>query len=509
MGSAIAAGNDQTAAAGERIAREGGNAVDIAVGAALSATLCEMLMCSLGGSGFVCLRLPDGSAEVIEGADAVPGRGRRLHPSEIDFREAHLPYGDGITVRVGHGTVAVPGLLGALACAHRRHGRLPWREVMAPALELAAAGWRAVPIMCRWLEMTGEAIFERQRASRECFLPGGRVPRPGETFSVSKLVDTYDTIAREGERSFYQGDLARAFAGEMQDHGGQVTREDLACYRAAVRRPLSLSSGGFLLALNPPPALGGSALGALVGLLALRWRPDMAESERAQLHARAQSYVLGLRERTLAREDFGEAAARSLLSAPVLARHADVMRSEHTTHLSVATDDGAVVGVSMSMGYGAGVTIPGTGIPCNNSAGEPELNPRGFGAGEPGERFVSNMAPTVAWHPDGRALALGSPGASRITTAIAQTWVRHALEGASMEEAVAAPRLHVEDWADGLRVQCEPGIDPSLLSDGFRVRPFESLDFFFGGVQLAGRDGRGVLHAVADPRRDGDARVLD
>lgn len=162
----------------------------------------------------------------------------------------------------------------------------------------------------------------------------------------------------------------------------------------------------------------------------------------------------------------------------------------------------------MSMGYGAGVTIGGTGIPCNNSAGEPELNPRGFGAGQPGSRLSSNMTPTVAWHPDGRSLALGSPGASRITTALAQTWLRYALEGATMEQAVAAPRLHVEQWADGLRVQCEPGIDPRLLHDDFLVRPFENLDMFFGGVQLAGRDDRGALHAVADPRRDGEARVV-
>ncbi|MDD9932826.1 MAG: gamma-glutamyltransferase [Myxococcales bacterium] len=506
---AIAAGNEQTAAVGERLALEGGNAVDIAVGATLAATLCEMLMCSLGGSGFLMLRLESGACELIEGADAMPGKGRAAAAAPPTQREAHLPYGDGITVRVGHGTVAVPGLLAALCCAHRRHGRLPFQEVMAPALELARDGWRCAPIMSRWLEMTGSHIFDRQPASRRCLLPDGRTPRPGELFRVPGLEGTYEAIAREGARAFYEGDLAASFVREMELHGGLVTRRDLASYEAAVRAPLRLPSAGFTLALNPPPAVGGSAVGALIGLLEVGGGAPAQGAARAELHARAQAYVLGLRERELAREDFGEHAARALLSSQVLARHSAALRSEHTTHLSVATADGSSVAVSMSMGYGAGVTIPDTGVPCNNSAGEPELNPRGFGAAPAGARLISNMAPTVAWHADGRSLALGSPGASRITTAIAQTWARYALEGCSMEEAVAAPRLHVEQWEDGPRAQCEPGIDSARLHAAFRVRPFEQPDMFFGGVQLVGHEPDGTLHAVADPRRDGDARIVD
>ncbi len=159
----------------------------------------------------------------------------------------------------------------------------------------------------------------------------------------------------------------------------------------------------------------------------------------------------------------------------------------------------------MSNGYGSGITIPGTGVICNNSLGEPELNPRGYHAAAPGTRMVSNMAPTLARHPDGRRfLAMGSPGASRITTAIAQAWLSYALEGCSFEEAVTAPRLHLEPMPDGLRAQCEPGIDPGLLAaNGYTVRPFEERDMYFGAVKLAGCDARGNLHAIADDRREG------
>jgi len=152
--------------------------------------------------------------------------------------------------------------------------------------------------------------------------------------------------------------------------------------------------------------------------------------------------------------------------------------------------------------------IPGLGIACNNSLGEPELNPQGFHRGKPGGRLTTNMSPTVAWHPDGRCLALGSPGASRITTAIAQTWLHVVLDGKTYEDSVAAPRLHVQRFGEQLRAQFEPEIDTSLLGDQFVLRPFDSTDWYFGGVKLVGIDERGKLHAVADSRREGGVEFV-
>ena len=116
--------------------------------------------------------------------------------------------------------------------------------------------------------------------------------------------------------------------------------------------------------------------------------------------------------------------------------------------------------------------------------------------------------PPWAWHQDGRCLAMGSPGASRITTAIAQTWSRYIHEGMTFEEAVAAPRLHIESLPDGLRAQCEPGIETSLLSPQFVVRPFDRPDMYFGANKLAALDEDGQLHAVADERRPGSVEIV-
>ncbi len=113
------------------------------------------------------------------------------------------------------------------------------------------------------------------------------------------------------------------------------------------------------------------------------------------------------------------------------------------------------------------------------------------------------MSPTVAWHPDGRFLVLGSPGASRISTAIAQTWKRVVCDGMSYEEAVAAPRIHIEQYDREIRAQYEPGIDTSQLEKPLVLRPFEDFDRYFGGIKLIGMDDNRRLHAVADARREG------
>lgn len=506
---AIAADAPGTADAAMRIAEEGGNVVDMAVAAALAATVAENLMGSLGGSAFLMVRRAGGRPELVEGGDVMPRVGAAPDPAgeAPRWRRVHLPYGDGIEVVAGHASVAVPGMLRGLELAWRRHGSLPWRELVAPAIDVAKAPCPVSPTLWRWLAIAGRAVFYEQEASRRCFFPDGEnALGEGDRYRIPHMAETLELIADEGADALYRGDLGAMFAREMRDNGGFVTREDLEAYRARVRDPLRVRSGGFELALNPPPAVGGAALGSLVGLLEAGWERGQTAAERALLHARAQQCLLRVREDELYDAGFDGSRAAVLLAPETLRRHLHKLRSPNTTHFSVAAADGAMAAVTLSNGYGSGITIPGTGIVCNNSLGEPELNPQGYHGSPRGARMVSNMAPTVALHRDGRCLALGSPGASRITTAIAQTWARHAFGGASFEGSVSGARLHVEEWGDGLRAQCEPGVDASLLGEEFVVRPFERPDMFFGAVKLVGLDGRGELRAIADGRREGAVR---
>ena len=499
---AIAADSPLTTRAGVEIAQLGGNAVDIAVGAALAASLSEILMCSLGGSAFLMIHKPGQSPELVDGADAMPGGHLKLDPNSAGWREVDLPYGDGITVRAGQASVAVPGMLAALETAWRRGGSLPWSEVVSPALELARNGFSLSPTTARWLSIAGKPLFFPQQASRDCFFPDGSQAAAGEPFYIPDMAQTLELIAREGAGAFYRGDIAAAFVKEMSENGGFVTRSDLANYRAIVRQPLKLTSWGFELALNPPPAVGGAALGSLMGLLELTAKPDMTSAQQTRQQVQAMRALWELRS---------QENPEVFLAEDTLRRYLSRIQSPNTMHLSVATGEGEMVSVTMSNGYGSGVTIPGTGITCNNSLGEPELNPKGFLGAALGERMVSNMAPSLAWHPDGRCLAFGTPGASRITTALAQMWTRYAAAGVSLEEAVAAPRLHVEPKNSKWRVLCEPGIDTTLLEaegKNLEIYPFERLDMFFGAIKIAGINGRGKLEAVADNRREGSIETI-
>jgi gamma-glutamyltranspeptidase/glutathione hydrolase len=293
----------------------------------------------------------------------------------------------------------------------------------------------------------------------------------------------------------------------MAATGGLVTRDDLAAYRAEVRRPLRLRARGTSLHLNPPPAVGGVAVGSLIRLLEESWHPDAPAAAWVAAQVRAQQVLFGLRRDGGIGAAMGEAECRALLAPGLLRRQAGAMASPHTTHISVATADGSLVALTLSNGYGSGITIPETGIPCNNSLGEPELNPAGYLAAPPGSRLVSNMAPSLVRLANGSRFALGSPGASRITTAMAQVWSRLTLEGLRPEEAIAAPRLHLQTERDPPLLLCEPGFDLSAVEEELEVYRFAAPDMYFGGIKMAGTDVDGQLLAHADQRREGAVRL--
>jgi gamma-glutamyltranspeptidase/glutathione hydrolase len=494
--------------AGRQLAEMGGNVVDIAVGCALAATVAEALMCSLGGSAFINIKLPGKDPELIDGADAMPHIPEEDRKNEQKaWTSANIPYGDGITINVGHASVAVPGMLRALELAWQRHGSLPWPEVVAPAIQLASSGVMANQTLVMWLGMAGRAVYFQQRESRETFFPDGSNPlRQGEFYKPPHLAGTLELVAREGADALYRGDLGRAFSQEITSNHGYVTMDDLAAYEAKVRKPIVLRSHGYRLALNPPPSIGGAMAGSMVQLYDDVWHPGMSEAERNLAIARIQRTMFSLRHQE-GSADWTDERAALILEKPWLQRFFHKTFSPNTMHTSVATGDGAVVAITMSNGYGSGISIPGTGIPSNNSLGEPELNPGGYFRIPPGGRLVSNMSPTVVWDDDGMALAMGSPGASRITTTILQGWIRLGFEKMSFEDMVRAPRLHVENIGGEFVVQYEPGIDVSLAGRHFKLRAFDDQDMYFGALNVAGSDASGALHALADSRRYGTQYV--
>jgi gamma-glutamyltranspeptidase/glutathione hydrolase len=455
------------------VAATGGGAVDAAVAALAVAMVNEVGVVSPGSGGF--LTVLDGVETVTyDGYVAVPGLGNIAGPRPAQT-EVSMAYGGGVTTIVGPGSIATPGIWAALGMAHDRHGRIGWANLLDPAISLAESGFFLRRASLTYLKHAHQLVFGHDPASSAAVnRADGTLKRDDDLVVLPDLADTLRTLAHEGAGAMHGGLLGARIAADLHGRGGRITPADMSGYRAEVRVPELLELGDWRLATNPPPAIGGAAVAGVLELLA-------DTDRRTTDHAAAQAEIFRRR------------------------RAGGRLRSPSTVHISVVDESGGACAITASCGYGSGVIPSGTGMWMNNALGEFELVPD-LEALVPGSRLVSNMAPTVGQSGDGAALAIGSPGADRITSAVSQVLSAFILDGDSLGGAVRRPRLHVElDESAGVSI--EPGIEPPV---GFGlVTRFDAAHMYFGGVGAALRRSDGALEAVADPRRDGAAGVSD
>jgi gamma-glutamyltranspeptidase/glutathione hydrolase len=309
------------------------------------------------------------------------------------------------------------------------------------------------------------------------------------------LAESLVAIAEKGPEVFYGGELGSEITRSIADDGGFLGDDDLKSYEVIVRKPTNTQAFGWLIESNPPPAVGGATL---VHMLALLEDSDMGtDARRLSAIVEAQRAAVGYRKERYQDPDDVAAAFDEALAG------IQRKRSSATTHTSSADADGYVCSLTESNGYGSGLVVHG--ILLNNTLGEEELNPLGAHRLPPGIRTHSNMAPTIA-SKDGHALGLGSPGADRIVGAIVQTFLRVAVDGDPLAQAVAAPRAHLDPRPEGETLCFEPGLPGSELP--YRQRPYDELHMYFGAVQAASVNGDGDVDAAHDPRRSGGSALV-
>ena len=469
------------------IADAGGSVVDTAIVAALTAMCTEPGICAPGGGGFLTISVPGSDPVVIDGYMAYPGKGFLGEPV---MREITMAYGGGVTTIVDAGSIAVPGVFAGLEMAWKMFGTATWRDLMESVAVTVEEGFPMGKAAHAYLLDSGEPIFSNDETARKALFEDGRVREAGETVRFDELATTLRYIGEEGADVFYTGDLAEAMIDDIQSRGGQLTREDMASYQAVAREPLSVKLGTWTLDLNPPPAVGGVTIA-----LALQ---EIAQSEQSGPTAWADALVSAFTTRV---EDLEPSEAMIEAAKNVLRRAG--LKSPSTISVAAADEEGGAVAGSFSAGYGSGVTPAGTGLMMNNAVGEIELTPRGPEAHHPGEMMMSNMAPTVARSGD-TVVAIGSPGADRITSALVVTleWL---VRGMDLDEAIEHPRVHPEFGDFGVRVATEPGLD--LQDIAYPVRQFDDRHMYFGGVNGAALEA-GRLHGHADSRRHGSVAVV-
>ncbi len=510
---AVATTSTLAAEAAMEVQAAGGNAVDCALAASLLTMNTEPGVCALAGGAYVTVWGPGLEPVTIDGNVAVPGKGLEPEARKLGTTRITMDYGGGIDTLVGVGAVGVPGSPAALESAWRRFGQARWQDLFAPSIRATRDGFPLSSACHYYLGYSGELVFGRSDDGYNALHTDRQLKPRGSLVVVPHLADSLAAIAEDGARLFYEGELARRMVDHVRAGDGMLTMADLETYEAIERPSLVARLGNWQIASNPPPAVGGSVLTAMLDAFARTGHNDWSRDAVGDLIG-IQHACLDFRRSELdLADDVGSAAARLLVAArdgALLNRYT----SASTVHTSAVDDSGLGCAVTASSGYGSGEMPPGTGLWLNNCIGELELNRRGLDAGPVGARLPSNMSPSVCRRIDSEShdvMAVGSPGADRITTAMAQALINRFKFHWPIADAIAHPRLHVDTSGKHDRLMTEPGLDVPEVA--LPVRAFDSPNMYFGGVAAAlmtsNASGEPEFSVAADPRREGATAVSD
>ena len=501
-----ASGSPEVSQTAVEILKEGGNAFDAALAALCASVVAEPLLASLGGGGFLLAMPGSGSPLVYDFFCQTPAV--RRPENEIDFYPIMADFGTTLQeFHIGMGSMAVPGVVAGIFEIHRDLGRMPIADIMAPAMELARSGVQVNGLnhyVIRILKLILNASPESFRLYESPGKPGELI-RKGERLLNPDAVSTFEALVRFGPDIFYRGDWADQLLRDSREKGGQLTSEDLAAYRVVRREPVQFRYRDATCYINAPPSPGGCLVA--FGLKLLSDCLPCGATHGSPEHV--MSLLRSMRAANLAREEYrSESGLQNLLGEDTvrqwrqgLQEHS--MFSRGTTHISVADSEGNLASLTVSNGEGCSYVLPGTGIMLNNMLGEEDLNPEGFHRWQKGSRLASMMSPAAAERADGSRLALGSGGSNRIRSAITQVFSNLLEFELSLEEAVLAPRIHLEN--DLLSI--EEGFSPETLQALKDAAPETDLwaekNLFFGGVHIVSASPDGHFDGAGDPRRDG------
>ncbi|HTT46511.1 MAG TPA: gamma-glutamyltransferase [Pseudolabrys sp.] len=482
----VVAQEQRAARIGVEILDRGGNAVDAAVAVGFALAVTYPRAGNLGGGGFMVIHLAKGVDTTIDYRETAPAAATptmfldaKGNPDAQKSRDSGL-------------AVGVPGTVAGLAMAHRKYGsgRLSLADLIAPAIRLAQQGFPVEDDTADTLPRAKERLA-RWPSSAGIFLNGGEAPHEGDRLLQFDLADTLSAIAQEGPRAFYEGRVAEEIAAAVRGAGGIMTVDDLKNYRAVERPPVRGSYRGYDIVSMPPPSAGGVALIEMLNILE---GYDLGHLARAEaLHDEIEAMKRAYADRAVYMGD--PDSVKMPLAALISKRYAATLRAgitgkatpaadirpgkpgdtegKNTTHFSVIDRDGNAVSntTTLNFSYGLGLVADGTGVLLNNELDDFTAKPGtanayglvGFAANlpGPGKRPLSSMTPTIVLKDGKPVLITGSPGGSRIITAVLQVITNVLDFHMPIDKAVSAPRLH-NQWEPDL-TYVEPGFPPAML----------------------------------------------
>jgi len=518
----VASAHPLASRAGVEILRQGGNAVDAAVAVALALTVVEPQSSGIGGGGFMLLRLADGTTEMLDfreraPAGATPGLFYRNRELNRDW------------VHHGGRSVAVPGAVAGFDLATRRYGKMKWAALFEPAIRYATEGFAISEKLAGVIADEADKL-RRYPASVALFLPDGVPLKPGQVLKNPALAATLQRIAREGPSAFYRGAVARAIVNAVTSDEGVMTLDDLVAYQPSIRPPVRGQYRGYEILSAPPPSSGGTHVLQLLAIMENFDVRQMGHNTPEYIHtlAEAMKWAFADRERYMADPDFVEVPFERLLekdyarqiAARIEAGKAaeivyprrleDPLNPGNTSHLCVVDAEGNVVSMTLTINFsfGSRMVVPECGFLLNDEMADFSFDEGSVNAVEGGKCPLSSMSPTIVLREGRPVMAVGSPGAIRIITAVVQVLMNVLDFGMSMDEAIEAPRFHCYSaGGKAATLRLESRIPQSKIEAleawGHQVEVRRAYDPYFGGVQGIWIAEDGLVTGGADSRRDG------
>jgi len=529
----VAAQNRLSAASGAEVLADGGSAVDAAIATGFSLAVTLPRAGNLGGGGFMLVHDAANNENVaIDYREMAP---------RLASRDMYLDENgdvDSTRSRFSHLAAGVPGTVSGFFAAHKKFGRLPWKRLLQPAIEQARDGIVVSYDLAEFLRVRQSRLCRNATACAYYYKQDGSAYEVGELFVQSDLARSLELIAEHGPDAFYKGEIAELIIAEMQRGGGLVDAESLAAYKPEIRDAVSGSYRGYEIVTMPPPSSGGVHILQMLNILEHFPVTELGAGSADNVHLLAEVARLAYADRSehlgdpdhydvpidwLTSKAYGEQLAatidmqRARDSEDVAPGVEPMFESDDTTHWSVMDSDGNVVSTTytLNFSFGSGIAVPGAGFLLNNEmddfAAKPGvMNAFGMLGGDAnsvaaGKRPLSSMTPAMVFAKGEPWFATGSPGGSRIITAVLQMIINVIDHGMNLAEAANAPRMH-HQWFPNI-LMLEPGFSPDtiriLQQRGHDVQASRNSS---GSTQTVGyRDG--LFRGASDTRRPGAGAV--
>ena len=478
--------------AGAGVLAKGGNAVDAAVATAFALAVTHPSAGNIGGGGFMIVRTPSGRVTTFDYREKAPLKSTRTMYLGTDGE-----INRDLTA-TGYLAPGVPGTVRGLELAHKKFGKLPWKDVVMPSVLLAENGFALSAALAQGLNRELREMAPYPASVAAYGKPGGGEWAAGDNLVLTDLGKTLRAIADGGADAFYKGPIAELIAADMKANGGLISKEDLAAYKAKERAPVKGTFRGHEIISMPPPSSGGTTLVQMLNILESFDLKSKGQHSAATIHLQVEAMRRAYldRARHLGDPDFvdvpvarltSKAYAKTLASGidqQKAARSVDLGRDivtttqrtepDETTHFSVIDRSGMAVTSTYTLegGYGSHVVVKGAGFILNNEMGDFNKKPGetnttgdiGTSANliDPGKRMLSSMTPTMVLK-DGKVVLLtGSPGGRTIINTVLCVVLGVTEFGLNGRQAVDAARLHHPWLPDTVRIE-EDGVSAEVL----------------------------------------------